>query len=61
MSTAGPPEGSAPKLTLPHGDPVAVEVISAIHRGDLDALRSGTLAPAANDAPRSTYSLEGPI
>ena len=38
MSTAGTPEGSAPKLTLPHGDSVAVELISAIHRGDLDVL-----------------------
>jgi hypothetical protein len=38
MSTAGRPRGSAPKLTLPHGDPVAVELTSAIHRGDLDAL-----------------------
>jgi uncharacterized protein len=26
-------------LTLPHGDPVAVELTSAIHGGDLDALR----------------------
>jgi hypothetical protein len=26
-------------LTLPHGDPVAVELTSAIHRGDLDGLR----------------------
>ncbi|HKO26898.1 MAG TPA: ankyrin repeat domain-containing protein [Solirubrobacteraceae bacterium] len=26
-------------LTLPHGDPVAVELTSTIHRGDLDALR----------------------
>src|ERR1700689_395755 len=39
MSTAGTPEGSAPKLTLPHGDPVAVRLISATHGGDLDALR----------------------
>jgi uncharacterized protein len=38
MSTAGTPGGSVPKLTLPHGDPVAVEVTSAIHGGDLDAL-----------------------
>jgi hypothetical protein len=26
-------------LTLPHGDPIAVELASTIHRGDLDALR----------------------
>jgi uncharacterized protein len=39
MSPADTPEGSAPKLTLPHGDRVAVELTSAIHRGDLDALR----------------------
>jgi uncharacterized protein len=30
---------SAPELALPHGDPVAVELTSTIHRGDLDALR----------------------
>jgi len=29
---------SAPRFTLTHGDPVAVELISTIHRGDLDAL-----------------------
>ena len=28
-----------PRLTLPHGDPVAVELTHAIHRGDVDALR----------------------
>jgi hypothetical protein len=39
MSTPNTPGGSAPKLILPHGDPVAVELISAIHGGDLDALR----------------------
>jgi uncharacterized protein len=39
MSPVGTPGGSAPKLTLPHGDPVAVELTSAIHVGDLDALR----------------------
>ena len=39
MSTSEPPGGSAPKLTLPHGDPVAVELTGAIHGGDLDALR----------------------
>ena len=32
-------EGSSPKLILPHGDPVAVELTEAVHRGDLDALR----------------------
>jgi hypothetical protein len=26
-------------LTLPHGDPVAIELTSAIHRGDVDGLR----------------------
>jgi uncharacterized protein len=26
-------------LTLPHGDPVAIELTSTIHRGDLDGLR----------------------
>ena len=36
MSTPNAPGGSA---TLPHGDPIAVELISAIHGGDLDALR----------------------
>jgi uncharacterized protein len=30
---------SAPKLTLPHGDPVALELTATIHRGDLDSLR----------------------
>jgi hypothetical protein len=39
MSTPDAPGGSAPKLSLPHGDPVAVELISAIHGGELDALR----------------------
>ena len=33
------PGGSRSRLTLPHGDPVAVELTSAIHGGDLDALR----------------------
>jgi ankyrin repeat protein len=32
-STAGRP------LTLPHGDPVAAELVAAIHGGDLDGLR----------------------
>ena len=27
------------RLTLPHGDPLAVEVIAAVHRGDTEALR----------------------
>ena len=31
--------GSAPRLTVPHGDPVAVELTSVIHGGDLHALR----------------------
>jgi uncharacterized protein len=33
------PGGSPPPLTLAHGDPVAVELTSIIHGGDLDALR----------------------
>jgi hypothetical protein len=32
-------EGAARRLTLPHGDLLAVELTRAIHRGDLDALR----------------------
>jgi uncharacterized protein len=32
------PRDAAPRLTLPHGDPVAVELTHAIHRGDLNAL-----------------------
>jgi len=39
MSTADTPGGPGPKVTLAHGDPVAVELTSAIHGGDLDALR----------------------
>jgi uncharacterized protein len=39
MSARDAAGGSAPKLTLPHGDPVAVALSAAIHRGDLDALR----------------------
>ena len=39
MPTTETPGGSAPKLTLPHGDPVAVELAAAIHGGDLEALR----------------------
>ncbi len=38
MSTAGTPRGSEPKLRLAYGDPVALELISAIHGGDLDSL-----------------------
>jgi hypothetical protein len=39
MSLMYPPGAGAPKLTLPHGDPVAGELIWAIHGGDLAALR----------------------
>ena len=39
MATRDTPGGSAPKLTMPHGDSVAVELTRAIHGGDLDALR----------------------
>jgi uncharacterized protein len=39
MSTPDRPRGSTPKLTLPHGDPVAVELTTVIQRGDLDALK----------------------
>jgi uncharacterized protein len=40
MSSRGTPPGvSAPRLTLPHGDPVAVELTSIIHGGEVDALR----------------------
>jgi len=39
MSSPDTPGGAAPKLTLPHGDPVAVQLTSVIHGGDLDALR----------------------
>lgn len=39
MPAADARGGSTPKLTLPHGDPVAVELIAAIHAGDLDTLR----------------------
>jgi hypothetical protein len=31
--------GSARPPTLPHGDPVAVELTGVVHAGDLDALR----------------------
>jgi uncharacterized protein len=38
---AMPPDqpGEMARPTLPHGDPVAVELTQAIHQGDLDALR----------------------
>jgi uncharacterized protein len=39
MATPDTPGGSAPYLTLPHGDPVAVELTLAIHGGELGALR----------------------
>jgi hypothetical protein len=39
MSTRDTREEGSPKLTLPHGDPVAIELTSVIHRGDLDRLR----------------------
>jgi len=39
MSSRNTAGGSAPKLTLPHGDTVAVKLTRAIHDGDLDMLR----------------------
>jgi ankyrin repeat protein len=39
VSAIGPSEDGAPTLTLAHGDPVAVRLTAAIHRGDLDPLR----------------------
>ena len=39
MTVLPPPGEGGSKLTLPHGDPVAVELTLAIHGGDLDALR----------------------
>jgi uncharacterized protein len=39
MSPADPPGGAAPRLTLPHLDPVAIELTLAIRGGDLAALR----------------------
>jgi uncharacterized protein len=39
MSSLSPSGAGGTKLTLPHGDPVADELILAIHGGDLDALR----------------------
>src|SRR5437016_836865 len=39
MSRPDVPGGSSPSLTLPHGDPVAVELTSYIRSGDLDALQ----------------------
>jgi hypothetical protein len=38
MSIPGKPGESGPPLTLPHGDPVAVELIGAVHGGDVDAV-----------------------
>ena len=34
------PGGPAPRLTLPHGDPLAIQLTSVIHGGDLESLRS---------------------
>ena len=39
MSSRDTARASAPKPTLPHGDPVAVELTRAIHGGDLEVLR----------------------
>src|ERR1700722_3069006 len=39
MALQSPAGTGEPKLTLPHGDPVTSGVISAIHGGDLNALR----------------------
>jgi len=39
MSARDTAGGSAPTLTLPHGDAVAVELTRAIHNGDVDVLR----------------------
>jgi uncharacterized protein len=39
MSLPYPPGAGGPKLTLPHGDRVAGDLIVAIHGGDLGALR----------------------
>lgn len=39
MSPSDASGGSGPELVLPHGDPVAVELTVAIHRGDLGAVR----------------------
>jgi len=39
MSPPDPPGRAAPRLTLPHGDPVALELTRVIHGGDLDELR----------------------
>ncbi len=39
MTVLPPPGEGGFKPTLPHGDPVAVELTLAIHGGDLDALR----------------------
>ena len=39
MSSLDTHGGAAPTLTVAHGDPVAVELTSVIHRGNLDALQ----------------------
>jgi ankyrin repeat protein len=39
MSPAGSAAAPGPPLTLPHGDPLAADVILAIHGGDLAGLR----------------------
>src|SRR6516162_2948307 len=38
MSAADPPDAGTFTPTLPHGDPVAVELTEVIHRGDFDSL-----------------------
>jgi hypothetical protein len=39
MSVLDGPGGRGPRLTVPHGDPVAADLTLAIHGGDLDTLR----------------------
>jgi hypothetical protein len=39
MSTGDTHDEPAPKVILLHGDPVAIELTSVIHRGDVDRLR----------------------
>ena len=39
VSTAGTPRSSAHRLTLPHADPVGVQLTSAIYAGDLGTVR----------------------